>query len=663
MRAGLGLPANTLEEIVPKGDMDVMLSMRAQGLISRPIPENDMVPESGDLSMQTTNSSLVFAPDPSFRFPQTTKTPPSGPVSALKGLLTGSTRPRSTSRATSIYLEPDTMESSVGSVRSNSIDVSQNGTREGRVSPLSISPPPRSPTFPTSASQGTSCTPTGVPSLEQRINQQISSGQSGSSWSGEVDASTTQHIHVTSMGTLSLQPPPNRKRWSFHGPKISTDDSAMYKHNNGNCSVACNFGLESSPVEERPPPSPTPTSTSFSTPEQRVRTGSLRSISTVASAELGGPKRWSRQSVLTKRLTPPSGPRPPIVEAQVLQNNRSISRLQTQHPYSGDRCSSPSSSFNSPQSGLTSSSKRESSSSAYSISTANTSHSRINGPLLQGSFHRRSVPTPPPRPAPNFALPSPPTQPSPLASAATTRQVKNPFRESVARRGLRLSLSAQKPAPSTSLPPRPDEKGHRSHRRTSSHDDKYPTTKSYPIPPPSMIPSGPRYPPPSGPLPPPPPTSSAPVSRHTSIKQRLRILSAPSSTPSAQSLTLPVHVTTHSPAPPISESVTDLYASQPSTPIGEPITIDPNFLIFSSSEPAPSSDCPRPPEPFSNALGLTSLSPPPRRGSRQISNLEKDKPNVEAVPCRRDDHDESVIEQPEKSVSLTHRASFTSLGM
>lgn len=442
--------------------------------------------------------------------------------------------------------------------------------------------------------------------------------------------------------------------------KISNvDDSAIYKHNNGNCSVACNFGLESSPVEERPP-SPTPTSTSFSTPEQRVRAGSLQSVSTVASTELGGPKRRSRQGIFAKRLTPPSGPRPPIIEAHALQSNRPISRLQTQHPYSGDRSSSPSSSYNSPQSGPTSSSKRESSSSAYSVSTASTSQSRTNGSSRQGSFRRRSIPPPPPRPAPNFAPPPPPNQSNLLASATTTRQVKTSFRDSVTQRALRLSLTP-KPPPSANLPPRPDEKGYRSHRRTSSNDSKSPTTKFYPMPSSSMIPPGPRYPPPSGPLPPPPLTSPVSVSRHTSIKQRLRILSAPSSTPSVQSLTLSPHATIRPPTPPT--SILDPYASQPSTPIGEPITIDPDFLLFSSPEPAGPHNSDRPLEPFPNAPELTSLSPPPRRGSRQISTLEKDKLNVETARCQENDHNDSMIEEPDKPMSLSCRASFISLGM
>jgi hypothetical protein len=154
------------------------------------------------------------------------------------------------------------------------------------------------------------------------------------------------------------------------------------------------------------------------------------------------------------------------------------------------------------------------------------------------------------------------------------------------------------------------------------------------------------------------------VSRHTSIKQRLRILSAPSSTPSVQSLTLSPHATIRPPTPPT--SILDPYASQPSTPIGEPITIDPNFLLFSSPEPASgphNSDRPRPLEPFPNAPELTSLSPPPRRGSRQISTLEKDKPNVETARCQEDDHNDSMIEETDKPKSLSRRASFISLGM
>ncbi|CCM03046.1 uncharacterized protein FIBRA_05164 [Fibroporia radiculosa] len=80
-----------------------------------------------------------------------------------------------------------------------------------------------------------------------------------------------------------------------------------------------------------------------------------------------------------------------------------------------------------------------------------------------------------------------------------------------------------------------------------------------------------------------------------------------------------------SPAP----STINLYTT-PSTPIGEPITTlqnDPMFLL--STPPTPplplASMVPPPlPESTSDWQGVTSLSPPPRRGSRRISAQERE---------------------------------------
>jgi len=78
----------------------------------------------------------------------------------------------------------------------------------------------------------------------------------------------------------------------------------------------------------------------------------------------------------------------------------------------------------------------------------------------------------------------------------------------------------------------------------------------------------------------------------------------------------------------------DPYASLPSTPIAEPITMDPNFLLAFASEHEPrprSRDRPPAPEPFPNSPEITSLSPAPRRGSRQITVFEKEMLNAESV--------------------------------
>ncbi|CDO70867.1 hypothetical protein BN946_scf184801.g60 [Trametes cinnabarina] len=116
----------------------------------------------------------------------------------------------------------------------------------------------------------------------------------------------------------------------------------------------------------------------------------------------------------------------------------------------------------------------------------------------------------------------------------------------------------------------------------------------------------------------------------------MRMLSAPSpSPPPSNPLPQPP-----SPAP----STINPY-SLPPTPIGEPIISfqnDPSFLITTSTPPetplSPSLPIPSramvppPPEQSPEMRGITSLSPPPRRGSKQITVLRQED--------SEDDHDE-----------------------
>ena len=638
MRAGLGALAHTSIGNEPRGDMDVMLTMRAQGIISSPIPRRATLPEFGGLRAQTTGlTQPAIGPEPSSR-----SSPLS--VSAFKGLFAGSTRPRSPSQSTSVYPDSAKAEDSFGSMGNNLLSMHQpNGIAMSPTSsPIPTVVPPISVTSPIISSA-----------------DQIVTDQSSVAWSTITENNSSRQNPVMPDSSLSpLQPPPHRKVPVSSSTVPSTDDGAMYQHNNGNGSVAGNFGLVILPPEESaisPPASPTPTSTSLGSPERRARTGSITSVSTTGSAELGSPRRWSRQGVLPKRLTPPSGPPPAVPEMRLSTDISPISRIQTQHPYLRERASSSRSSTNnspSPLSGMSgplNSSKRESNSSSYSTSTTST-QSRFSAPF-QTTFQRRSLPPPPPRPAPNFAPPFAPGQDNTPPSPATTRPAKSTFRDSVAQRALRLSLSSPKPPPSSSLPPRPDEKVFRSHRRSTSNSSQSSTTHSHPTPASPPVTPGSPFPPPTGPLPPPP--IPPPPSRHASIKQRLRILSAPSSTPFLHSFTSSAHATMRSSTPPTSNM--DPYASQPSTPIAEPITMDPNFLYFSAPEPEPSlrsPDRPPAPEPFPNSPEITSLSPAPRRGSRQITVIEREMLNAETTPCQVDD-DKEPATQIDRRISLS----------
>jgi len=655
MRAGLGVPSLP-EGHEPKGDMDVMLTMRAQGFISSPIPRRATLPQFGGLRPQTTSPSQpVVAPEPKLRSSPLSVRSQARSVSAFKGLFTGSTRPKSPPRSTSANATLQKVDDSFGAMGSNLLTMTKsNGSGDLGMPPTSMTSQAQSPSIPVGVTPKIS-----IPSPIITSADQIVTGRSSVDWSIHTDTNSNRHTPTMPDGSLSpLQPPPHRKNSISYGPKPSNDGAIMYTHN-GNGSVAGNFGLRTSPIEEvatLPPASPTYTTTSIGSPEQRGRAGSMTSVSTEASVELGGLNRRSRQAILPHPLTPPSRLPPAVPEAHPPLDISPISKIQTQHPYLRERSSSRSSSNNSPLSGASaqpSSSKRESDSSFLSTSTASTSHSRFSMPRRSRS-QRRSMPPPPPRPAPNFAPPPPPSprQTSLPPSPVTARPVKSTFRDSVAQQAIRLSLSSPKPPPSSSLPPRPDEKTYYSHRRTSSSGNKASATGSHPIPAFFPKPAGPRYPPPTGPLPPPPPALPAPVSRHASIKQRLRILSAPSSAPSVHSFTSSAHAAMHCFTP---TSHAELYTSQPSTPIAEPITLDPNFLSFSSTEPEGepephprSPDRPPAPEPFPNSPEITSLSPPPRRGSRQITAFEKERLNAETANDK-----ESAAEGTVKRASLS----------
>lgn len=230
---------------------------------------------------------------------------------------------------------------------------------------------------------------------------------------------------------------------------------------------------------------------------------------------------------------------------------------------------------------------------------------------------RRSMP--PPRPAPSFAPPPAPEQ----QQQPQSQPQKTLFRTSVAQRALRLSLTAPpRPPPSGVLPPRPDEPAYAHHRNSGELSIQ------------TSIPPRP---------------DSAASARSMSIKQRLRILSAPSppspvialhDTDTDNELTPHqiVHPVIIRPLPgsrsrsrsPISSrsSTNSTTNSRPSTPPlpGTPITTmqnHPNFLSINThtSLPAiPLRNPLRPPQPqrLPSAPEIMALSPPPRRGSTQL---------------------------------------------
>ncbi|KAI0055308.1 hypothetical protein BV25DRAFT_228700 [Artomyces pyxidatus] len=694
IRAGLGLPSLTMGGTEPRGDLDVMLSMRMQGFLPSPTQSSFQTPSS-----PTHTSSHEDSMPPTQ--PSTLRSRPSSPrspnaVLSLKGLFTGSSsRPRSPSRAVSPDHDPDASSESFASVGTNLLNIHRANTLSLDSSPI-IKPysmlPPSGPALEQLEPP---------PALQRKIVQNRTSldwvQPNGSTAESPSTITSGQFIPpARALSPSSLQPPPHRKRaWTTHVP-ASQPEPGLLIYNHGNASTAGSFGIALSGelVSSRPSLERPRTST---TPVQKPRASSVSSVSTLGSNERennsldrpgsasgSGRRRWSRQLAIPKRLTPPAGAPPPVPLLQSWQSSSSSSPPQNthrlSHPYSpdrpGDRPPSRSSSLShktlpSIVSSLHMGSKRASvSSSVYSIATNNTNSSSPPSATLTRSINSNRLSVPPPqRPAPNTALP--PTPPTPIdvvPQPVSAPPLKTSFRDSLAHRALRLSMIPPTSPPSNVLPPRPDEPAFRAHHRSASIDTPSPIDTSASIP--ASLPDSP-FPPPTGPLPPPPSPSIPSTPRlATAFKQRLRILSAPSS-PSPAPRPLPL-------APVVDVRFAAHAYTPPATPIAERITLiqnDPDYLTMSTPPPTPAAPLPPPRSPFrpppperspGGAPEMTSLSPPPRRGSRFVAtpDREKTKAEVEAVLALPEDASAELGEPDRQpSIDLSRNASTLSLGI
>ncbi|EIW80926.1 hypothetical protein CONPUDRAFT_165167 [Coniophora puteana RWD-64-598 SS2] len=666
----------------PKGDMDVMLSMHLQGMVS-PTNKRQSV-ESDATRSQTPDKPMNFpavghAPSSSHSSRTLSLASKGSGVSVLKGMFShGRPRSRASSvRTTSIDTAHGSAEDSFTSVGNNLLSM----LRPNTVGDASMSPT-RPGTFPGPGPShfrdfSEASRPTVLSDLKIVSNTEFSPSP----------VEPEHHTEVSSLpaGSVSLQPPPRKKFFPPSASDAPQSLSPLYSQSNGNQSVAGSFGVQSLLSVDSPRAGSHLTVTNY-----RERSSSIQSISTSGTGESDGnskSRRWSRQSsTLPKRLTPPSGPVPPPPAGP---HSRSSSI-----PASDE--SSPNTSPG-PQLTMALSPnfwKRASASSAQSGETASTSNSRspISPP---GSTKRRSMP--PPRPAPNFAPPPAPMQNGEVSSPASPTEHPPPhksLRSTVAQRALRLSLSAPKPPPDSSLPPRPDEQDQLpyAHDRRDSSTPHHPlySIPASPVPEgavpsfiasssndnggrPSSVGSG---------------SASASSTRSISIKQRLRNLSAPASPPSH---TLPPEPANASPASPTTKSFTkaptptpppptsvpptpgpyDPEPQSPSPSIGERITNmqnDPNFLqmltpTIPSATPPPAVPPRSPnrpsllPERLSSSPEITSLSPPPRRGSRQISVIEKPADKGQPAPV-----DASDVGGESKLTGLSKGGSVVSLG-
>ena len=688
VRAGLGIPSTSSSVPEPRGDLDVMLSMRMQGMLHSPIkasfnPSDDASKAEQNGSSEETSTTPR---PPSLRSRPSSPRSPSG-VLSLKSLFSvsgsGPTRPRSPSLARTT--SPDVASGESFSSAASSLLGMRTVTDSPLIKPYSMLPP-----------TGPALDP--AAQIQRKI---IDPPQPNLDWA-PLENSTKPPLSMPPPPrpmSPSLNPPPLRRRAyttneQHQAPSSPASGQLVYNH--GNASTAGSFGV---PVPETTRP---PMERAWSD-RGKPRANSVSSNST--TAENGSVRRWSRQSSnLPPRPTPPpedsatpvsTVPHPPPWQNSGLplyDSERSPSRTSSQSQKT----------LPSIISSLHVASKRTStSSSVYSIAT--TSSSAFSKARALGGSHRLSMP--PPRPAPSTALPPTPTGSDTEGTATAPPPTVKPMRRnSLARRALRLSLGQPAPAQGQGL-----NDGHpntapvsRSHSRSTSVDSVPHSSLSHghTVSPSLLVPPNP---PPTGPLPPPPPVTPTPIHaplptipRTTTLKQRLRILSAPSgrsTPPPAPTITTVIHPnlppleipTCISPIP-ICEPIArigpdaDFLHLDGETPIAtvppktalraalkeDEIDDNPPLLSLLSFPPPPPLPSHRPyrrslpPPPDRSPQQMTVLSPPPRKGS--IRPLPSPSPEQErGQSATRDDEEMLPLTPP--PLDLARNTSTLSLSI
>ncbi|GJE88343.1 hypothetical protein PsYK624_044260 [Phanerochaete sordida] len=703
IRAGLG-SAQT-GAIEPRGDLDVVLSMRAlhspisqranpfdslpgsmgrpEGSISPTQSQFTDVSRSSPTSSLSRSQSLVHPGTSGSPIPDSAAAgdavvtslspPPVRPqistTTAIKSLFTiGGGRPRSPSSA-SVTGTPNTAsnedtveeypEDSFGHAGTSLLGM----IRDRPMSPVVQSATPRAttPSIPTEAHpiflERKILPDSDRHQLEQNITPTPARDIPGRRDGGALPRESMLSIphRVSTDGghySPSLQPPPRKRAGTVSTVALSVSspsESESYHYTHTNRSTAESLGVQNPQLLTPSPPMPSPLPPAASRPKDRRARASWSSVSTYgsndhapSSPDESRSRRWSRRGSLPQRMSPPYPAYSSPSESPRLQNTRMPA---ARHPYAAE--TSPLSRSPSMKSDHIPdiqprlfSAKRASTSSVQSYSST-TSPVPTLGSAVTPKFgqrprssHRASMP-PPQRPAPNVALPptpgdssgTSPTPTSPASDVSASPPTKLSFRETLLLRGRRQSSTPALPPPSVGLPPRPDEAALRAaHARTPSHGS------AHDIPTGSLLisPTGtlgqPAFPPPSGPLPPTPqlpsaPASPGPSSRHSSLTRRFRRMSspvAPVSPDAAQTAFLPP-----APLPPSPILETAVHP----VPLGAPITTaqnDPDFLALAPATPTGSgsdrslSADGRPPL-DAPEVGPIALSPPPRRGSRQLA--------------------------------------------
>ena len=406
--------------------MDVMLSMRLQGIVStHPTkPLTAISPPSP--SIRTSPS-----PPPSLRSLRMNIPSSPSPTTAMKGIFSG-TRPRSPSveGSPTLTYPPGHAEDSFGAVGTSLLTMLRTKSSADSSSSPSHSLTLPLPHVPGQGSPAPSLRSTNAPVVITASDLKISKERDApelsivipeaSSSSTPPGSNTPPTPSLSRQGTLtlSLQPPPRKSKHVVANiPATSLHEPwGMYKQASGNRSVAGNFGIPSRDPGDVTPRGASPVShdsssfvsgqqgsfspsSSFEVPSPRLGEGFGGEQSgevtptplgngIVNSSSPGGgsvstdrlvqhttvTKRWSRQGVpLPKQLTPPSGP-PPSIPPSLEKNHRASVESSISIPviYTADRPHS-SSSFNSYSQARIS---PRSGSSMYSASSTSTSDSQ-----------------------------------------------------------------------------------------------------------------------------------------------------------------------------------------------------------------------------------------------------------------------------------------------
>lgn len=420
VRAGLDVPTQLDGGNEPKGDMDVMLSMHLQRIISaHPIKPSTAVPPP--------SPSIPASPSPSPSLHSLRINNPSSPspTIAMKGMFSG-TRSRSPSveGSPTLTYPPGHAEDSFSAAGTGLLAMLRTkSSTDSSTSPCHSLPLP--PYVPGQGSPAPSLRSTNATVILTASDLKISKERDAPEFSTvvpEASSSSTTPGSITSPApsfsppgtlTFSLQPPPRKSKHAVATPATFPHESqGMYKQASGNCSVAGNFGIpsrRSGDVTPRDTPPVSPDSSSFSggqsgsfspnsgfsVPHGGERTRTLGNGTVNSSSPGSGSvptdklsqstaitKRWSRQGVLIpKQPTPPSGP-PPSVPPSLENSHRTSEESGISIPvtYASPRSSSSHSQAPiSPQSGSSLSPifwKRVSGSSTHSASSASTSDSQ-----------------------------------------------------------------------------------------------------------------------------------------------------------------------------------------------------------------------------------------------------------------------------------------------